>query len=491
MDIYVFDKAETLLYIRDDAKECLHAEETYLLECAFPLTENIIERGMFVGFYDIQDVFQMFEVRGVVNSDPEMMQELSCEHVAMADLLDDVVEETTLSAVSAATAGAAMLADSRWEIGMAVATDDYAIKAYYETAWIKLCEIRDTWGVRIKPRIVLTGRVITGRYINLESSTPVFNGVRLEIKKNMEHIGVTIDDRNLYTALFGRGQGLSTLVDDDTNAAKLTFSDSIWTIAGGDPANKPAGQKWVEDTAATAIYGRNGRKRTGVAEFPDITTADDLLQATWDYLQTINTPQVTIDCTVLDLYSYGYSGEPMLWGDEVAVIDDDLGVELKATVNGMQRDYIHPEKSVPIIGNYRAGLDYLVKDALNSAGTVQRMTNSNPELVNGFAANVTGMTGTFNEIVQKSPTNVNSKVYVGEYNNKEDTSDPHSGVFWGGQKAQYIAVDSYGILTIEGDAGLVLRVALDGAPLIIRSEGDIHLIPGSGCHVYAGTTQLD
>lgn len=491
MDFYIFDKTESLLRVRNDALEAIHTEEEYRLDCTFPLTDFLIERGMYVGFYDIQDIFQMFEVREVHNSDPGMEQEISCEHIALADLSDEIVEDVSLTNVTADTAAAAMLADTRWAVGDYVSSDPNGIKAYYETAWAKLCEIRGTWGVKFQPRIVLTGREITGRYIDIISAAPVNRGVRIEISKSLESIGVVYDDRSLFTALYGRGQGLSTLVGDETNDAKVTFEDAIWTIAGGDPADKPEGQKWVEDVDATTLYGRNGRRRAGVIEFPDIDNADNLLQATWDALQIMKYPKITIECAINVLSSYGYSGQLMLLGDEVAVIDDNLGLELQATVVKMPRDLLHWEETKPTIGYYRGLLDYMVSETMSATGTVYRITNSNPDIVNGFVTNVNGATGTFNEIVQKSPTNATSRIYIGEYNNKGDNSDPHSGVFWGGQKAQFVAVDSNGILNMAGESGLMLLTTIDGGPLILHSMGDIHFIPGAGYHVYADGTQLD
>ena len=493
MDYYIFDKTETLIDVRSDANEFIHTEEEFKLNCEFPVSDYLIERGMFIGFYDILDVFQLCEVRTAKNTFSDKSQTIYAEDTAMTDLLDDIIEPTSLSGVTAEQAGASFLSNTRWEMGNSISTDPDAISAYYINAWASLLKIRDQYNVRIKPRLVLGTTTITARYIDFESRTPVFRGVRLTTNKNLQKIGVTYDDTTLYTALYGRGAGLSTLAEDDTNAAKLTFADVVWTVTGGDDADKPEGQQWVEDTAATAVYGRKGHKRTGIVEFADIEDAEELLQATWDYLQDVKYPKITIDSEILDLHSLGYNDELMLLGDSVAIIDDDLGIELYATIVSMPRNYVRPEKTKPIIGYYRPGLDYRVVETITSAGTVTRITNSNPDIVNGFSSNVNGATGTFNEIVQKSPTNETARVYIGEYNNVGDSSDPHSGMFWGGQKAQYIAVDSNGILRVVGDAGLMLQTSVSGAPMILHPLGDIHLATdtASGYHVYANGTQLD
>jgi hypothetical protein len=114
----------------------------------------------------------------------------------------------------------------------------------------------------------------------------------------------------VYTALYGRGKGESTLAGDETNTPRLTFEDVVWSTDDGDPADKPQGQKFVEDVEATALYGRNGRKRTGVIEFDDCEDAEALLGLTWDALQSINSPTVTIKATVSEMENvWGFSHE--------------------------------------------------------------------------------------------------------------------------------------------------------------------------------------
>ncbi|HPF54576.1 MAG TPA: phage tail spike protein [Clostridia bacterium] len=455
MDYYIFDNTETLIDVRSDAVEFIHTEEEFKLNCEFPISDYLIERGMFIGFYDILDVFQLFEVRTPKNTFSDKSQDIYAEHVALADLMDDIIEPTTLSSVTAEQAGTSILTNTRWQIGTSVTTGTDDVSAYYVTAWNALITIRDTFTVRIKPRLVLGTTTITARYIDLESRTPVFRGVRLTTNKNLQKIGITYDDTTLYTALYGRGAGLSTLAEDDTNAAKLTFEDVVWTVAGGDDADKPSGQQWVEDTAATAIYGRGGRKRTGVVEFSDIEDADELLQATWDYLQTVKYPQITINSTILDLYSLGYDDELMLLGDSVAVIDDDLGIEAYATIVSMPRNYVKPEKSKPVIGYYRPGLDYRVAETITSAGTVTRMTNSNSDLVNGFSTNLNGADGTLSHLTLLGPSETYYRFDFGEFTVYAEGS-PYtlSGMTWGTDKDSHIGASAGGGMVFRGIEGI-------------------------------------
>src|SRR5690625_5680278 len=56
------------------------------------------------------------------------------------------------------------------------------------------------------------------------------------------------------TALYGRGASLET--EGGGFSRLLTFEDVEWSVANGDPVDKPKGQKWVGDMDALQHYGR-------------------------------------------------------------------------------------------------------------------------------------------------------------------------------------------------------------------------------------------
>ncbi len=384
MDFFIFDRSDALVFIRGDAEEAIHIEEEYRLKAIFPLVhDKMLQPGHKIGFTDQENIFQLLEIREPKTDLPENTQTVDAEHAAIAELTDEMLEDVRPTNTTAAGAAASVLSGTGWTLGTIVASGNDSIRFFYVNIWSALCAIRDKWGVRIRPRVTFDNTGITGRYIDILSAVPTYRGVRLEIDKNIENIGVAYNDRELYTALYGRGKGKSTAAGDDTSAAKVSFADIVWSTEDDNPADKPAGQKWVEDVTATAMFGRNGRRRTGVAEFPDIEDPEALLQATWDRLQLIKYPRLTIDCTIYDLYAYGYNHEQMLRNDEVAVIVDPIGLELKATVRQMARDLLHPDNTRPVIGSYRAGIEYATALNSDAASTLRQITNSNPDLIRG------------------------------------------------------------------------------------------------------------
>ena len=359
MNFLFFDRNDTYLFMRADALDGHFKHADLNLEAEFLInSEKMIEEGMRIGYLDKDDNFQLFEIRTIKNDLEDNIQSIeSAEHIAIAELTDEIVESEAPATKDAQEAAAIALTNTIWEIGTYVASDDYSTEWAYLTRWACLCDIRDTWGVRIVPRLTISGTTITGRYIDILSATPVNRGVRLEVNKNLEQAGVTYDDHAQYTALYGFGKEIQS----DTGSEKLKFSGIEWATPTN-PANKPIGQEWVEDTAATALYGRNGRKRVGIVEFPDIEDSYDLLDATWTYLQASLTPSVTIDCTILDLYKLGYAGEYITDNDTVTCIIDPLNVAVQLGVVDIDEDLLRPENTKPTIGVYRPDIVGMIND---------------------------------------------------------------------------------------------------------------------------------
>lgn len=353
MDFLIFNKNDEFQFFRSDAIDDAHTEELLTFTAVFPIVQDkMIERGMRIGFTDIEGNFQLFEIRTVTNSVPANEQSIDvAEHVAISELSDDVIESETPTDVSADSAATTALSGTLWSLGAYVSSDNNSTKWDMITAWAGLCDVRNTWGVRIKPRMTVSGTTITGRHIDILSTTPTNRGVILTIDKNIKQAGVTYDDTNLYTALYGLGKE----IQDDTGSERLTFSGIEWSVAGGDPYDKPIGQKWVEDATMTALYGRNGRKRVGIVEFSEIEDVYDLIDATWEYLQSLS-PDITIDGTIIDLYQLGYNDELILLNDSVTTIIDPIGVQMLLGVSGMERHYTHPENTRPTIGVYKTDI---------------------------------------------------------------------------------------------------------------------------------------
>lgn len=234
------------------------------------------------------------------------------------------------------------------------------------TAWAALEAAAKSAGLLLAPRVALTDAGISGRWIDLRPTDPEYRGVRLTCDSNIRQAGVKFDISGLYTSMTGLGR-------DD-----MTFSDAAWSTSGGDPADKPRGQTFVEIPSARALWGRS---RSAIVRFPEETDASRLLARTWEQLTAAAQPRVTIDATIADLYPLGYGGQSLRLYDAVQVILRPIGLRMNARITGLTRDLVEPERTRPVIGTVSA--TDIVQDVLTAASGAQRIDSWQVRSISG------------------------------------------------------------------------------------------------------------
>lgn len=359
MQFLFFNTADKPLFVRSDAEQAEWTVEEMNLHALFPYDPaKKIERGMRIGFTDETGVFQPFEIRQVKTYEPDHYQELTCEHIAIAELTDDHYAGAELTNVTAQAALSGLLAGTLWSVGTVSASGTSSGDLGMGSVWQDVRTIATNWNVYITPRVTFNATGITGRYLDISPAQGTWRGIRLSLDKNADDVGVTIDDTNTVTALYGYGA--------TTDGAPLTFASAVWSAAGGHPA-KPAGQTYLEDPAATAAYGRNGRPRFGFYQNGDIKDANTLLQKTWEALKVTNAPRVTIDCTVRDLYRLGYADQPIRLHDTAMVQIRQTETNLQLEIIQLTVNLLDPTATRPTIGAYIPNIIYIQRDTAQSA----------------------------------------------------------------------------------------------------------------------------
>lgn len=382
MQFTFFSAADVVLFIRDDAEEAVWTQEAYTLTATFPsIAGKDIQRGQRVGFSDPDGIFQVFEIRSAKSLEPDGAQSFEAEHIAVSELSDEYVESVTPTNATPANAISMALQGTIWQIGAVTATNRAGAEIKDKSAWKAVCEIRDAWKLRITPRVTFGQNGITGRFLDVEPDVPVLRGLRLSMNRNIDKAGITYDDRELVTALYGFGKNVG---DGDGNYQKTTFAGKVWTKSAGNPADKPAGQRYVEDAAATAAYGRNGRARFSSVTFNEIEDADELLQRTWERLQEINKPKLSIELTVADLRRFGYLSEALRLGDAAMVEIEPRGLKVEAKIIKLSVDLMHPDKTKPTIGNYIEDIVYINHQTATNASQGAQVAKVNPNLLDGY-----------------------------------------------------------------------------------------------------------
>lgn len=364
MRFLFFNAAGTILFERDDAESASVTHEEMSFQALFPFDkEKEILRGMRIGYQDSTGTWQAYEIRKVRTLEPDHYQEIGAENIAISELTDEFCEKKeitnkTVAEVLNSTDG--LLTGTGWTIGTNTTSNTSSCDIAIGDIWNATRTIQQNWNVYIIPRITVGSTGITGKYLDVMPAEGTWRGVRLSLDKNANELGVIWDDSKVKTALYGFGQ--------EKNKTALTFKDVVWTTSGGNPANKPANQTYVEDTTATAAYGRNGRPRFGYYQNASITDAATLLQKTWEVLQTVNVPDVTVNASITDLYRLGYVDVPLRLHDTALVEIRPTGVVLQKEIIQYTEDLLDPLQSRLTIGTYIPNIIYINRQANKRGG---------------------------------------------------------------------------------------------------------------------------
>ena len=365
MNFLFFNAANTPLFSRDDAESAEHTHEEMSLNALFPYDPGkVIERGMRIGYTDSLGVFQVFEIRKAKTYEPDHYQEITAEHIAVAELTDEFFAAAEWTEITAQAALTALLTGTLWSVGTVTASGTSSANIGNGNVWQDIRTIETNWNVTITPRLTVSASGITGRYLDIAPAGGAWRGLRLSLEKNMDDAAVTLDDSNIKTALYGYGKMVD--VEGEDEQQPLTFADIVWAHTAEHPA-KPDGQTYLEDPAATTAYGRNGRARFGFYQNADIDDAEVLLEKTWETLKTCNFPDVSIDGTVRDLHRLGYTDVPLRLHDLALVEIRQTGVTLQKEIIRYTEDLLNPLNSRVNVGNYIPNIIYINRETAQRA----------------------------------------------------------------------------------------------------------------------------
>lgn len=270
-----------------------------------------------------------------------------------------------------------VLEPTRWTLGNVTETSHQSTNFYYITYLealqkiVGLFNIELTFEVTIDPK----SNKITRRQVNIYTEQGQRTGKRFEYGSNLLTVQQEQDSQELITALVGRGKGeLVSEGHDDTPdgyGRRITFADVVWTKKDGNPVDKPAGQEYLIDPEATALYGfSDGNPRIGLTIFEDIEDPVELINATWRALQSLKRPKVSFKADVTDVGQLGL-------GDTVAIIRHDLKIEYFTRVYKVKHNLLNENDNQIELGDDFSGhsitsslikVDEIANEARETAG---------------------------------------------------------------------------------------------------------------------------
>lgn len=287
------------------------------------------------------------------------------------------------------------LEGTRWQVGQTYDSGTFSTNFYYISTLEAIQKIVELCGLEVTFEITLNPKThqIEHRLVNLYAQQGQRTGKRFEYGSNLLTVEREESAENLITALIGRGKGEAVYHEDNTAeetpdgyGRRINFADVVWSKKNGDPADKPAGQEYVEDVDATAKYGfDDGKPRIGIEIFEDITDPAELLKATWSALQTLKRPQASFRASVMDVGDLGL-------GDTVAIVRHDIKIEYFTRVYKVTHNLLDERQNTIELGDDFSGssITSTVNDLGKSVGTVERIANYAAVSANGKNANYYG-----------------------------------------------------------------------------------------------------
>ena len=371
MDFIFLNAAGQTLFSRNDMESGHWVQEQMNVTADFPFDPaKKIERGMRIAFRDpATDNIEVFEIRVVVNQEPDHFQQITAEHIALAELSDEHINTTEITDKTAAQALTTALTGTLWSVGTNTASGQQSADISRGSVWDAVNTIQTNWNVYITPRVVISSAgAITGRYLDISPAQGTWRGLRLSVRKNMTDPAVTYNDEEVLTALYGYGGSVDVPQSSgDDKSEELTFADVVWSATSDHPA-KPSGQTYLEWPEKTALYGRNGRPRYGYYQNSNIKDSTILLQKTWEALKKTADPKISISGTVTDLYRLGYKDQPVRLHDLAIVEIEETGEVFQKEVICCDVDLVDPTGTRPEIGDYIPNIIYINRETAEKAG---------------------------------------------------------------------------------------------------------------------------
>ena len=366
MEFIFLNAAGTTLFTRSDIEQGHWVQEEMSVNATFPYDPSkVIERGQRIAFRDpATDAIQVFEIRAVSTYPGDAYQQITAEHIAIAELQDEHINSAEITNKTAQQALSSIITGTLWSVGTNTASGTQNADISRGSVWQAVKTIEQNWNVYITPRVVISSAgAITGRYLDIAPAGGTWRGLRLSIRKNMLDPVVTYNDEEVLTALYGYGGS----VDGATEMQELTFANEVWTATSSHPA-KPSGQTYLEWPEKTALYGRNGRPRYGYYQNANIKDAGVLLQKTWEALQRTADPKISISGTVADLKRLGYTDQPLRLHDLVLVEIEETGETFYKEIIRLDVDLVDPSGNMPEIGDYIPNIIYINRETAKKAG---------------------------------------------------------------------------------------------------------------------------
>ncbi|MCY8035646.1 prophage endopeptidase tail family protein [Bacillus sonorensis] len=327
---------------------------------------------------------------------------------AIAELYDEFVTDIRPQDKTAQYVLDRVLEGTRWSGKVTAELGLNSTNFYRISVMEAVNKILQVWGGELYDEVVFDENDnIVDRIVHILPRRGKDTGKRFTIDKDIEEIQRTVLSYP-KTAFYGYGASLET--EGGGNTRYIDFSEVEWSVANGDPVDKPKGQEWVGDPDLLDKFGRpmydGTTKRHRFGEWNDDTIQDaaELLRKTYEALINHVNVQVNYSLKVKLLERIaGYEHEKVELGDTTVAIDRKFKrpIELQSRVIAFEYDIADPDNTGQVEMGQFLDLDSTEK----RIGDLENIIDTNRGKWDNGGNPVVG-DGSFPDITPPVPTNV-------------------------------------------------------------------------------------
>jgi phage minor structural protein len=320
-------------------------------------TAGVLEAEGFVIITDLDDK----ELEEIGN-DSGYIKSVYCEHIAISELLVDVVRPIKLESYTLEQSFTIILDGSLWELGTVDYTESLDVEfGQYVTVLEALHTLMDLYQVEVQYEVVFKNGVLEKRLIHVQKQRGRITHKPFLYGKDLIEVKRTINTEEVISALIGIGKG-------DASGKQLTLAGFAWGDTSSYYTDFEA--DYVTSNDLLQRWGVNGKHKFGLY-ISEKTEPVQLFVDTVEELKRRSTPSNKYECLVITLERItGYEADKVRVGDTAIIHDIEFKPELilEARVIELTRSYTAPENDAVVLGSYKpinlgnfATIDYLQK----------------------------------------------------------------------------------------------------------------------------------
>lgn len=221
-------------------------------------------------------------------------------------------------------------------------------------------------------------------------------GVQIRYSRGLETITQTINSQNVVTRLKGRGvEGLTIEGLDVSSYSDADLAGFTWELQGG---KKIITQDYI-DSIYLADYPH---AKEAIKEWTEIEDQIVLLEKMKAYIHLVDKPEVSYDITFAEFARQGVPFSDVNLGDVVTIIDESLGIQVKARIVELDRNPLKLELSRAVLATRKDS----VVDYLTEITKTRQMFEQRERVVQGKFSELEGIIESTNKIINGAESKV-------------------------------------------------------------------------------------